>query len=139
MECCITWPGLHNHLIQIQLWWIGMSWTGQSERKAANKFSTPLRTSSRLLENPSRRLAHEADWEKKKRKTLNRMCPNFWLVLYVTIGFVTSGCIFCGFLFCNPQFRWVASKAPETVSGPYEVILIYSMLESFCFSFLLRS
>jgi hypothetical protein len=45
-ECCIRWPGLHNHLTSTQLRWVGP----QSEGKAANKCSAHVETTSRLLE-----------------------------------------------------------------------------------------
>ena len=29
MDCCIRWPGLHNHTTSTQLIWFGMSWTAE--------------------------------------------------------------------------------------------------------------
>ena len=29
MECCIRWPGLHNHPTSTQLRWFGISWTAE--------------------------------------------------------------------------------------------------------------
>ena len=51
MECCIRWPGLHNHPTSTQLRWFEMSW---SEGKAANKCSAYVGSPSRLLEKHSR-------------------------------------------------------------------------------------
>ena len=52
MECCIRWPGLHNHLTLTQLRWFGMSWIAES-RKTADKCSAYMGTLSRLLEKHS--------------------------------------------------------------------------------------
>jgi hypothetical protein len=49
MECCIRWPGLHNHLTSTHLRWFGMSWTTEW-RKSINKCSAYVGTPSRLLE-----------------------------------------------------------------------------------------
>ena len=50
MECCIRWPGLHNHPTSTQfLGWVGP----QSEGKSTNKCSAYVGTPSRLLEKHS--------------------------------------------------------------------------------------
>ena len=55
MECCISWPGLHNPPTSNKLRWFVMSFTSQqSEGIAANKCSAYVGTPSRLLENYSR-------------------------------------------------------------------------------------
>ena len=68
MECCIRWPGLHNHPASTQLRWFGMSWKkvcfSQCERKAANKCSAYAGI-------PSRR------WEKHSRWSCLRECQEF--------------------------------------------------------------
>ena len=50
MECCIRWPGLHNHLTRVK---------EKQPTSAQHYVGTP----SRLLEKHSRWLPHEAAWE----------------------------------------------------------------------------
>ncbi len=40
MECCVRWPGLHNHLTYTQLRWLGMSWTTEWRNSSQQVFST---------------------------------------------------------------------------------------------------
>ena len=58
MDCCMRWPGLHNHLTSTQSRWFGMSWTAECLAYAG--------TPSRLLEKHSRWLPHKAGWENAK-------------------------------------------------------------------------
>ena len=45
MECCIRWPGLHNHLTSIQLRWFGIIWTSDSRKSiCGNSFKTVGKT-----------------------------------------------------------------------------------------------
>ena len=39
MECCIRWPGLHNHPTSTQLRWIGMSWTADWRKSSQQVLS----------------------------------------------------------------------------------------------------
>ena len=39
MECCIRWPGLHNHLTSTQLRWFGMSWTAEWRKSSQQVLS----------------------------------------------------------------------------------------------------
>ena len=39
MECCIRWPGLHNHLTSTQLRWFGMSWTAEWRKSSKQVLS----------------------------------------------------------------------------------------------------
>jgi hypothetical protein len=56
MECCIRWPGLHNHPISTQLRWFGLDCRVglQSDENAANKCLAYVGTPSRRLEKHSR-------------------------------------------------------------------------------------
>jgi hypothetical protein len=39
MECCIRWPGLHNHPTSTQLRWFGMSWTSEWRKRSQQLLS----------------------------------------------------------------------------------------------------
>ena len=39
MECCIRWPGLHNHQTSTQLRWFGMSWTPERRKSSQQVLS----------------------------------------------------------------------------------------------------
>ena len=39
MECCIRWPGLHNHPTSTQLRWFGMSWTAEWRKSSQQMLS----------------------------------------------------------------------------------------------------
>ena len=53
MECCIRWPGLHNHPTSIKLRWLGL-FGQQSEGKAVKNCSAYVGTPSKLLKKHSR-------------------------------------------------------------------------------------
>ena len=86
MECCIRWPGLHNHTTSTQLGWVGL----QSDGKAANKFSAYVGTPSRWLQKHSRwswlRECQEcAKWSSRQRMaTLKNLKYNLTLFLVTT-------------------------------------------------------
>ena len=40
MECCIRWPGLHNHLTSTQLRWFVMNWTAEWWKSSQQVLST---------------------------------------------------------------------------------------------------
>ena len=39
MECCIRWPGLHNHLTSTTLRWFGTSWTAEWRKSSQQVLS----------------------------------------------------------------------------------------------------
>ena len=39
IECCIRWPGLHNHPTSTQLRWFGVSWTAEWRKSSQQVFS----------------------------------------------------------------------------------------------------
>ena len=38
-ECCIRWPGLHNHSTSTQLRWVGMSWAAEWRKSSQQVLS----------------------------------------------------------------------------------------------------
>ena len=62
MECCIRWPGLHNHPTSTQLRWFGMSWTAEWRISSQQVLSIW----KELLQNCWKSIPHEAGWEKAK-------------------------------------------------------------------------
>ena len=44
MECCIRWPGLHNHPTSTHLRWFGMSWTAEWSKSSQQVLSNSFKT-----------------------------------------------------------------------------------------------
>ena len=60
MECCIRWPGLHNHPTSTQLRWFGMNWTAEWRKSSQQVLSI----CGNYFKNS---IPCEAGWENAKR------------------------------------------------------------------------
>ena len=58
MECCIRWPGLHNHPTSTQLRWFGMSWNAEWRKSSQHMWE--------LLQGYCQSIPSEAGWDNGK-------------------------------------------------------------------------
>ena len=103
MECCIRWPGLHNHPTSTQLWWFGMSRTAEWKKSSHPAY---VGTPSRLLENHSRwnwlRECQECAMLSSRQRMAILKSLKFIFVC-VTLVFVTTWFHMCYFIVLIPS------------------------------------